>query len=358
MKNASKIIFKSTYYRASKHKKLGDFVNYISRRDGVDTSINEGFISYLDARPKSHGLFSSEDNIDLEKTKSEVANHKGVIYTHIVSLRREDAERLELASAAAWKSLIMSKQIEIANSHKIPIGSLKWCAAFHNEAHHPHIHLMVWNENPSQEYLTKQGIAVMRESLAREIFRGELFQLYSDKTEVRNSLKAEFKDVLSKINFKENPELENLLRELSKELKKIDGKKQYGYLKKPLKKQVDEIVKIISADENISSLYDRWCELQREIIGTYSNKERTLSPLWEQKEFRSIKNSVIYAAINLDKEPMQANMTTAALAVLMDLARLIETDYDKKIARAQRNLDRKARQKELKKKLAMGQKMG
>jgi len=355
MTNA-KIFFTCVYYKG---RNFNNFVDYVAKRDGVDMSINSGFVDYLSDRPRSHGLFSASSKPPiLAEVKKELEQHKGNVkgnvYASVISLRREDAERLEYNNASTWQNLLKSKQVEIAKNHKIPLQDLKWYAAFHNESHHPHVHLLVWNANPRNEYLTEQGIDNLRSCFANEIFHDEMMMLYADKTGVRDKLKSEFKKSLANLDFKSNPQIEKMMIELRQKLLETTGKKQYGYLKPPIKKLVDEIVSEVSKDENITKLYEKWCDLQKEIIGIYQTPKE-LPPLYMQKEFQSIKNAVIQEV--LKPQEQKQDMSAALQNILFFLAGEIKDDYEKKHSKWSRNLDSKDYKKLAKKKLAMGQKL-
>ena len=112
-------------------------------------------MEYIAERPRSHGLFSSTEYVDLEKTMEEVNSHPAPICTFIYSLRQEDAVRLGCNSAESWRKLLLAHQAELAEAMKIPPNQFRWCAAFHDEKHHPHIHMMAWSADPAQGYLTE-----------------------------------------------------------------------------------------------------------------------------------------------------------------------------------------------------------
>ncbi|HQK35815.1 MAG TPA: MobP3 family relaxase, partial [Spirochaetales bacterium] len=131
----------------------------------------KNFVDYIANRPRvekfgSHGLFTDEGvPVVLSKVADEVSNHSGNVWTNIVSLRREDAERLGYDCAKPWQDLIRAQRNIIAENMKIAPENLRWYAAFHNESHHPHIHLIAYSINPQEAYVTKQGIENMRGSL-------------------------------------------------------------------------------------------------------------------------------------------------------------------------------------------------
>lgn len=271
----------------------------------------EKYVKYIAERPRvevisSHGLFTDEGiPIILSDVAKEVAESESNIWTHIISLRREDAERLGYNSADAWMNLIRSNRNMIARNMKIAPENFRWYAAFHNESHHPHIHMMAYSTDPNEAYLTKNGIREIKSTLAKEIFRQNLISVYETQTEYRDDLKLNSReiiaDIISKINngVYDNPELEEMLLHLADRLSKTSGKKQYGYLKADVKAIVNSIVDELAADERISSLYDLWYEQRENVIRTYTNELPERVSLSQNKEFKSIKNAVIQEAMNI-----------------------------------------------------------
>lgn len=84
----------------------------------------------------THGLFSDHDvALDLYEESDRLREFDGNVFTVIVSLKREDAERLGYNNAERWRELARSKIDLVAKEHDIPLGSLKWYDAFHNESH-------------------------------------------------------------------------------------------------------------------------------------------------------------------------------------------------------------------------------
>ena len=157
----------------------------------LDANLHEmnsesGYMSYIATRPRverhgAHGLFSSAPAVDLNAAMSELEAHEGNVWTIIYSLRREDAARLEYDNADAWRTLLMMHTQDLARAMRIPVDHFRWYAAFHNEGHHPHIHMMVWSDNPKEGFLTREGIAAMRSKLTNTIFRDEMNQIYERK---------------------------------------------------------------------------------------------------------------------------------------------------------------------------------
>ena len=260
------------------------------------------YLKYIAERPRSHGLFSNVQNTDLEKTMQEVNSHPAPVWTFIYSLKREDAVRLGYDSAESWRKLLLAHQTELAEAMKIPPNQFRWCAAFHDEMHHPHIHMMVWSADPKQGYLTEQGIEVMRSKLTNDIFQDELLHLYKQKDqsyqEVRDTAQEAMRDLVQemKSGVCDCPTIEDKLFTLSEMLQDTKGKKVYGYLKKPVKAQVDAIVDELAQLPAVAECYEVWNRLRDELENYYKDKPREHLPLSQQKEFKAIKNVVIREA--------------------------------------------------------------
>ena len=246
----------------------------------------------------THGLFSqTDDKIDLDKVAEEVANHNGVVWTHVVSLNREDGERLGYNNAKAWQELVRRNVYELAEAHKIEPSDLQWYGAFHNTTHHPHMHLVVYSKS-GKGYLTENGILKLKSAFGNDIFRNEQYKLFKMQTDLRNKLQDEAKEYLNNLVQKSNDyepseKAEKLYQKLIEQLKTVKGKKVYGYLPKNVKQTVDDIVREISKDENITKLNVEWNRINREKLSLYHDKEVPDIPIVENKEFRNIKNAVI-----------------------------------------------------------------
>ncbi len=281
----------------------GHYTEYIATRDGVEL-LNAGdqYLKYIAERPRSHGLFSNVQNTDLEKTMQEVNSHSAPVWTFIYSLKREDAARLGYDSAESWRKLLLAHQTELAEAMKIPPNQFRWCAAFHDEKHHPHIHMMVWSADPKQGYLTEQGIEAMRSKLTNDIFQDELLHLYKQKDlsyqEVRDTAQEAMRDLVQemKSGVCNCPAIEDKLFTLAEMLKTAKGKKVYGYLKKSAKAQVDAIVDELAKLPAVAECYEVWNKLRDELENYYKDKPREHLPLSQQKEFKTIKNMVIREA--------------------------------------------------------------
>ena len=268
----------------------------------------EGYAKYIALRPRAerlgeHGLFGDDDNVDLNRVMDELDHYTGNVWTHIISLHREDAERLGYDHAEAWRTLLRTHRNDIAAAMKIPPEDFRWYAAFHDEGNHPHVHMMAWSVKPNQAYLSKDGIQQIKSTLTNQIFRQELLHVYEQKSKSRDDLVAEARKAMLELAkaMREmtciHPEAEQMIWDLSRKLGQVGGKKTYGYLPKPTKKLVDEIVDQMARLPTVDACYQTWWELQCQVEDYYSEgKKRLRSPLSQQKEFRQIKNAVIREA--------------------------------------------------------------
>ena len=286
----------------------GHYAEYIATRDGVELmepKAGSGYLEYIAERPRSHGLFSADGAADLEQTMEEINAHAGPVWTFIYSLKREDAARLGYESGESWRRLLLSHQTELATAMKIPPSNFRWCAAFHDEKHHPHIHMMAWSSDPKQGYLTEKGIEQMRSQLSNDIFQDELLSLYQEKDlsyqQVRDAAMEAMGRLIRemKSGLCDSPGIAEQMETLSEILAEVKGKKVYGYLKKPIKAQVDAIVDELARLPEVAECYDHWNRLRDELERYYKDTPREHKPLSQQQEFKAIKNMIIREADDL-----------------------------------------------------------
>lgn len=297
-----------------------ELISTIIERNADVIGNRQNFVGYMAMRPGvekrgTHGLFNeSNEPIVLDQVAEEVANHPGNVWSHVISLRREDAIRLGYDNSDRWRELVMRHIANIAEQTKIPLCNLKWYGAFHDTTHHPHIHLIVYSTNPKQGFLTKQGIDKIRSVFANDIFHDELQSIYQEQTLRRDELKMESKKYVEQLvkqiaeNHFHNTSLESLVLTLKNQLDNTKGKKVYGYLKSEVKKTVDEIFRILSQDENISALYEKWCELERQKYKVYTQKEKEFPPLWENKVFQPVRNMIIQTILKMEIPTVDVKM--------------------------------------------------
>ena len=305
------------YEREPTIENAGELISTIVERNADVVGNRQNFVGYMAMRPGvekrgSHGLFNEKDEpIILNQAANEIAEHKGNVWSHVVSLRREDAVRLGFDNSDAWRELVKRHISDIAKAQNIPLCNLKWYAAYHDTTHHPHIHLLVYSTNPKQGFLTKAGIDKVRSVFANDIFHDDLQSIYQEQTVSRDELKAVFKNEFESIvnmiasNDHTDPQLEELIRKLYIQLQNVKGKKVYGYLPMELKETVNKIFSELAKDENIQQLYDKWCSLERLKYKTYTQKEMELPELVDNKVFQPVRNTIIRTVLNM--KPFDVN---------------------------------------------------
>lgn len=302
--NASEFICTVLEWNQDQFSKRENYVDYLANRPHVE-------------RVGEHGLFTDAGTpVVLSRVQEEVKQHKGPVWTHVVSLRREDAARLGYDSGKQWRELLRSNRAMFSKHMKIDSENLRWYAAFHNESHHPHVHIMVFSAKDNDGYLTEPAIEAMRSELAHSIFRQDFANLYEEQNQARADLKKEAEQVMRELlgqleqGVLVNPEIERLICLLADRLQKTKGKKVYGYLKADVKKLVDQIVDELAKEPGVEKLYRTWGEWNNHILQFYSNSYLPLPPLSKQPQFKSIKNMVIAEALQIgnhhvifDEEP-------------------------------------------------------
>ena len=360
------------------------------------------YLQYIDERPGSNGLFTNEGvPIVLSQVQKEMNETQSNIWTHIISLRREDAERLGYNNPETWMHLLRSQRNMIAQHMKIASENFRWYAAFHNEGHHPHVHMMAYSVDPGEAYLSRKGIETIKSNLAQEIFRQDMLQIYQKQTDVRDDLREECRVRLVQLadginrSFFYSPEIMQLLTQLSDRLTRHKGKKKYGYLDAPAKKLVDNIVSLLSQEGRIHEMYENWHHLREEVLRTYTNEMPARIPLAQQKEFNPIRNAVVQAAAKINpaisqdlsepctprvdlmdqyeqpspgsklsqreagvpavsvQQPLQAELISTTLSLIRHLARML-THHGEELYRQLDSTDSRAKEETNRKKYAIG----
>ena len=275
-----------------------------------------GYLKYIATRPGAekhgaHGLFGQEESADLDEATRDLTAHDGNVWTIIYSLHREDVERLGYNSAAAWQKLLISQQQKFAEAFHVPASSLHWYAAYHDADTHPHIHMMLWTDQKAT--LKRTDVVKLRSVMTNQIFQAELENLYIRKDaaykDVTEAARTAMHGLVDRLESIENPpeSIQQKMLELALELRTVSGKKQYAYLKKPLKDMVDSIVDELEKLPEVAAYYSVWNGLRDTLEGYYKNRPRQHNPLSQQKEFRAIKNAIIQEAERLRQQMEQAS---------------------------------------------------
>lgn len=318
------------YIEKQNQGSASDFISRVMEDYAYEISGRKAYANYIATRPRaekfgSHGLFTDDGvQVQLSKVTEELDKHKGNIWTAIISIRKEDAERLGFNTGARWRDMLRTQTEALAKNLKIPMENLRWYAAFHNESHHPHVHLIAYSTVENEGYLTQKGVENLRSSFAKDIFQQDLLCIYEMQTEHRDKLRAEACDIVEDLVSKINSEIyisasiQNKLLELADRLSKTKGKKVYGYLKPDVKALVDSIVEELASDDRIKKLYDLWYEQKENTIRTYTDEMPQRIPLVDNKELKSIKNAIIKEALklNLTEDEVEKNENTDEEPVL------------------------------------------
>lgn len=318
------------YLEKQNQGSASDFISRVMEDYAYEILGRKAYADYIATRPRaekfgSHGLFTDDGiQVQLSKVTEELDKHKGNIWTAIISIRRENAERLGFNTGSRWRDMLRTQTESLAKNLKIPMQNLRWYAAFHNESHHPHVHLIAYSTVENEGYLTQKGVENLRSSFARDIFQQDLLCIYERQTEHRDKLRAEARDIVEDLVSKINSEIyisasiQNKLLELADRLSKTKGKKVYGYLKPDVKALVDSIVEELASDDRIKKLYDLWYEQKENTIRTYTDEMPQRIPIVDNKEFKSIKNAIIKEALklNLTEDEVEKNENTDEEPVL------------------------------------------
>lgn len=318
IENASELISIALEQNLDKIGQRKNYVDYIANRPRVE-------------KMGTHGLFTGgDDAIVLSRVADEVANHTGNVWTPIISLRREDAIRTRYDGAETWHNMLSYFAPEIAESMKISVQNFRWYAAFHNESHHPHVHMICYSVNPADGYLTKKGIERIKSGLLKNIFKNEMQITYEEQSQRRDRLKSESRETMLKLISEmksgviQNPKIEELFLNLSERLQFSKGKRVYGYLQPNMKAIVDEIIDELSKEEAVAKAYELWYEMREEVLYSYMDELPERLPLSKQKEFKSIKNIIIAEADKIAKG--EVIFEEGEIAELEDIESLSKTE--------------------------------
>lgn len=381
-----KIIVTSRYLKKGSKKNLKNYVKYIATREGAVPPVNEreNYVGYLANRPgavkfNTHGLFSqTNEPINLEKVAKEIADHGGNVWTHVVSLRRDDAQKMGYDNLKAWRELVIRQIPSIAKNQKIDLKDLRWYAAFHDKETNPHVHIIVYSQNEREGFLTNHGIEKIRSGFANDIYSDELHHLYEQQTDLRNLLKKEseqlMKQLAEKVSQNKNFDVEliDLVLKLHYQLVESKGKKVYGYLKSDVKKTVDEIFARLADNESVKKMYELWCVMEQQKHDVYSSAKVEFPSLVDNKEFKSVKNMIVQTVLQMDFQHPGINVEMPEIAdentdqfknemlantifgLFANLSRCIEDDYQRKFKSGRKMIDSKLRRMIQEKNQALG----
>ena len=311
--DARELLEYEDYLKNQTQESASEFIRQAREDFAVPMSQRENYLDYVSHRPGvelrgEHGLWTSGGKVEnLSEAVREVAEHPGNVWTPVVAIRRQDAERLGYDNAENWRALVNACLCDIAKGYKIHPDHLRWYAAFHEKEKSVHIHMVVFSSDPKEGYLTPDGIRQVKSAFARRIFQQDLMHIYEQKTAYRNQLQQNAAEAMQELirqmrdGSLENPQLEDQIEALARRLRTVRGKKVYGYLPPEVKLMVDGIVDALAADERVTKAYDLWNEMRESIYRTYSEHLPERLPLSKQKEFKAVRNMVIREALQLGR---------------------------------------------------------
>ena len=310
---ADELLEYEDYRNAPTQGNANAFIRQVQEDFAEPMSRMENYLDYVSHRPGvqldgEHGLWCAGGKVrNLSQAVREVAEHTGSVWTPVVAIRREDAERLGYNDADSWRHLVCACAPEIARGYKIPLEHLRWYAAFHRKEDSVHIHMVVFSSDPKEGYLTRQGIQQVKSAFGRRIFQQDLLHVYEQKTEYRDTLSRDAERAMAGLIAQmetgqfQNETLERLVLELAQRLQSTKGKKVYGYLQPKTKALVDAIVDELAKDERVAAAYDLWNQMREEVCRTYSEQLPERLPLSKQKEFKAVRNMVIREMLRLGR---------------------------------------------------------
>ena len=310
---AEELLEYEDYQNAPTQANADTFIRQVQEDFAEPMSRMENYLDYVSHRPGvqmdgEHGLWCAGGKVrNLSQAVREVAEHTGSVWTPVVAIRREDAERLGYNDVESWRQLVCACVPEIARGYKIPLEYLRWYAAFHRKEDSVHIHMVVFSSDPKEGYLTKQGIQQVKSAFGRRIFQQDLLHVYEQKTEYRDALGRDAERTMAELITQmetgqlQNENLERLVLELAQRLHNTQGKKVYGYLPPKTKALVDAIVDELAKDERVAAAYNLWNQMREEVCRTYSEQLPERLPLSKQKEFKAVRNMVIREMLRLGR---------------------------------------------------------
>ena len=332
------------YVSAPSRYSASEFIEQTEEIYSFNLDERENFIGYIANRPgvkklNEHGLWNADGQVPVMQTAmDEVSHHEGNVWRPIISLPREDAERLGYDHVEAWQNLIKSSLIDIAESYKIKPDHLRWYAAMHMKEKHIHVHMVIFSTDPKEGYLTKQGIKQIKSALVRQVYKDDLLNVYQKQTAHRYLLQDNALEVMDSLIQKmqdgdlKNPKLELLITELAERLQNYAGKKVYGYLPPATKRIVDAIVDELASDERVAEAYSLWQDMRDEVFSFYSKAKSARVPLSQQKEFKPVRNMVIREVVQMmeqqQNESVEYDMTQYAAPELKSLSENTSPDTE------------------------------
>ena len=203
--DARELLEYEDYLKNQTQESASEFIRQAREDFAVPMSQRENYLDYVSYRPGvelrgEHGLWTSGGKVEnLAEAVREVAEHPGNVWTPVVAIRRQDAERLGYDNAENWRALVNASLCDIAKGYKIHPDHLRWYAAFHEKEKSVHIHMVVFSSDPKEGYLTPDGIRQVKSAFARRIFQQDLMHIYEQKTAYRNQLQQNAAEAMQEL---------------------------------------------------------------------------------------------------------------------------------------------------------------
>lgn len=309
--------------------KDGIVENKLVRNDGLTEELEPAtYLKYIGYRPSvekysnaSHGLFDLQGMANMNEVKQKIIdNEKSIKWSHIISLKDEDAERLGYDNRQAWEDLIRAKAYDISKIYNIPPEHLQIYAAFHKKDHHPHCHLFIFsNDNNSNHGFVKGGTEAMikasermRSIFTNEIFKDDIQSLKLDKDKYRRELRTELDKyirAIGKRDYVPHQDIVHSFSNLATSLLDYKGKASYAYLSAEQKLLVNDVLAAaVSSDDNLKCVFQQLVDNQREFIALYNDDadkiedrlqnyiDHFFNPL-QKNDYRVLHNAIIKQAM-------------------------------------------------------------
>lgn len=288
-------------------------VRYIARRRGVMK--NEGML---------HGLFGRLEPGDMKQfdTWKEVASHvyklskEGKnIYRSIISFERNTARELDLNHQEDWRKYIEAHIATLAKKNDIKIQNLGFACAVHDERHHPHLHIVLWDKSQkvSKNYVHKSIPNAIRKQLIKDTFATRIREYYAEKDAARDAVRditekeiLEFEQYIKEIRPKEYDHIKSWFETFDEdaiysdpiygifndkamlplikmlfEIKDMippSGKITYKLLPEEVKRKIDELViAMLKSNAGLRRAVNRYIESKMNLVKLYGSNKKYLT---------------------------------------------------------------------------------
>ena len=264
-----------------------------------------GHVKYMSERPGSHGLFDADGTANLKAATHEIKCSKSIVWRDVVSLHEDDAARLGYTTREAWEDALRMAMPEVAKAMNIREDNLRWVAAFHQKAGHPHCHISFWEIEPerSRGVISNDQRRDMRKAYMNVIYENERAKLYLEKNTIRDLLRDRvgqelhglgLRRYLREINLEVEAEVggrpglvpaldEDVRGELQAKLENIarvmpgHGRIALKYMPPEVKERVQETADWLLRQPGFADQSERYQEIAGEMTNTYIKSEESFT---------------------------------------------------------------------------------